>query len=674
MGSSRFAKHTQDPNCALLSRSHTVNSAEVDGIEARLVEVQARAVDVLASPAPWHKAISVAGMPRREASDLTLRIGAAMAQQGIPTVSVKIVLSFHPGGNSPALELPAAIAVMAAAGVIPQFDPGDFMAFGSLDVHGDIRHVDGPLSLALSVRANQKVIFPSVDIGESQLVRAVRKCSLFPIAHISEVADVISGRTAHYNPGNEVRVEPAQKPPTDFADIIGQEAAKRAAVIAAAGGHNLMMIGPPGCLAGETIIHDPVDGTSLTAQERHEKGGSFFVTAMRDETAVTAFAFPVVKYPASPMIKFSMSDGTSIRVTPQHRFWTGARWLLASELFEHLQKSSSYPLLSSSALAQSIHAADVLHLKAVAAEMQPAEPYFDFHVPIYNSYVACGLIHHNCGKTMIANAIAGILPTLTLEEKIQLTRIWSVAGKLRDGQAVTRRPFRVVHHTATRPAIIGGGSKQIVPGEITLAHQGVLFLDEIAEFKADTLDCLRQPMEDGCVRISRVHQKVTLPSRFSLVAAMNPCPCGYFSANPTPGSPKCQCSLAEVQRYQSRISGPMFDRIDIKVSVDPVPLWSKPTGKTSEELRALVIKARQRQQKRFTGTAISSNADCPGSHARNTFQCDDDAKTLLTTEAEKKQLSMRAADRCLKVARTIADLADSDSITCEHITEAVALI
>lgn len=275
------------------------------------------------------------------------------------------------------------------------------------------------------------------------------------------------------------------------------------------------------------------------------------------------------------------------------------------------------------------------------------------------------------GKTMLAKRLPSILPPLTLTEAMETTKIHSIAGKLGLHRALIRtRPFRAPHHTVSNMALVGGGSFP-QPGEISLAHNGVLFLDELPEFKRSVLEVLRQPMEERQVTISRARIALEFPASFMLVAAMNPCPCGYYNHPDRP----CRCRDGEVQKYLNRISGPLFDRIDIHIEVVPVDfsdLTSARTSESSETIRQRVIAARKTQEDRFLTTpGIHANAQMPPRLLRKTCILDDVGKTLMRNAMEKLGLSARAYDRILKVSRTIADLEHSDKIRAEHLAEGI---
>lgn len=274
------------------------------------------------------------------------------------------------------------------------------------------------------------------------------------------------------------------------------------------------------------------------------------------------------------------------------------------------------------------------------------------------------------GKSMLAKRLPSILPDMTFEETIETTKIHSIAGVLPAGGALIRtRPFRSPHHTISVAGLSGGGSIPR-PGEVSLAHNGVLFLDELPEFSRSAMEVLRQPLEDGTVHIARANGSVSYPCSIMLVAAMNPCPCGYFGHPTRP----CTCSPGAVNRYLSRVSGPLLDRLDIHVEVPPVEfdaLTSQHPEETSAEIKKRVNAARKIQQERFEGTGITCNANIPASRLAEDCPMDDAAKTLLKNAFERFGLSARAYDRVLKVSRTIADLDHSEIIRSPHVAEAV---
>ncbi|WP_315852336.1 YifB family Mg chelatase-like AAA ATPase [Paludisphaera rhizosphaerae] len=275
------------------------------------------------------------------------------------------------------------------------------------------------------------------------------------------------------------------------------------------------------------------------------------------------------------------------------------------------------------------------------------------------------------GKSLMASALPGILPRLSDEEKVQLTRIYSAYGALeKDGVAVTRRPMRTIHHTASRQSVVGGGSRIPRPGEITLSHLGVLFLDEIAEFSTSTLEALRQPMESGEIQISRVGATLSYPARFTLVAAMNPCPCGYY------GTDLCRCKNVDVRKYQRKLSGPILDRIDLQVELSRLSTDERfaETKEESPRLRALVERARERQRKRFAGLPIPHNAAMPGGRVLEYCNFGEDARASLRSIVDRNVLSTRSMDRLCKVARTVADLKDCEQVEPAHLEKAAEFV
>jgi magnesium chelatase family protein len=274
------------------------------------------------------------------------------------------------------------------------------------------------------------------------------------------------------------------------------------------------------------------------------------------------------------------------------------------------------------------------------------------------------------GKTMLARRFATILPRLSLDEAIVTTKIHSVAGVLPDGAGLlARRPFRAPHHTISTAGMAGGG-QPLRPGEVSLAHHGVLFLDELPEFRRETLEAMRQPMEDGHVTIARAARTLTFPARFTLAAALNPCPCGFFND----ARRECICSPLQISRYLAKISGPLLDRIDLQVEVAALTtdeIGSTEAGESSEAIRARVDAARQLQRERFRRAQIQCNADMSSRHIRRACELDPPSRRLLLAAIERLGLSARAHDRILKVARTIADLASCERIESGHVAEAV---
>ena len=275
------------------------------------------------------------------------------------------------------------------------------------------------------------------------------------------------------------------------------------------------------------------------------------------------------------------------------------------------------------------------------------------------------------GKTMLARSLPSVLPDMTFEEALEITKIHSVAGTLGEDGIVSERPFRSPHHTATTVSLCGGGNKSVHPGEISLAHGGVLFLDELPEYKRSALEALRQPLEDGVITISRAGGTVTYPASFMLCASMNPCPCGNYGSKKR----RCTCTPNDIRRYKARISGPLLDRIDIQVEVDGVEyddLVSESVEESSAEVKARADRARRIQRERFENSNVNTNAEMGEKESREYCRLDKECEEVLREAFESLHLSARARSRILKVARTIADLELSENITAEHLYEAIS--
>ncbi len=275
-----------------------------------------------------------------------------------------------------------------------------------------------------------------------------------------------------------------------------------------------------------------------------------------------------------------------------------------------------------------------------------------------------------CGKTMLARRLPSILPAMSLHEALEVTKIYSVAGLLVSRAGIVRaRPFRFPHHTISQVALVGGGAL-VKPGEISLAHHGVLFLDELPEFTRSSIEVMRQPLEEGTVTIARAAGTFTYPARFQLVASMNPCPCGYRGVR----SAECRCDEAMVAKYVGKLSGPLLDRIDLQIEIARVPfdeMVRYDGAERSAQIRDRVVAARERQRARFSGTTFASNAEIPGNAMRRYCALDEPAMRLLAHASAKRQFSARALDRIARVARTIADLGGIEDIQAEHVAEAI---
>lgn len=498
-------------------------SAAVYGIDAHLIEVE---VDVAGVKSEFDKFTTV-GLPDAAVRESRERIRAALKNSGYDIPSTVTTINLAPADirkEGSGFDLPMALGILGAYGGLNNKPPEDALFVGELSLDGGLRGVRGALPIAVTARANKirKLVLPEINAREAAMVDGV---AVYPVRSLTEVVQLL-------NTGNGIQpltvdtralLETSQQFSVDFKDVRGQQSAKRAIEVAAAGGHNLLMIGPPGS-----------------------------------------------------------------------------------------------------------------------------------------------------GKTMLAKRMPTILPPLTFEEALETTKIHSVAGVLDSASGlVGTRPFRAPHHTISDAGLIGGGMIPR-PGEVSLAHNGVLFLDELPEFPRNVLEVMRQPLEDGHVTIARAAMSLTFPARFMLVAAMNPCACGYFNDR----TRECHCTPMMIQRYISKISGPLLDRIDIHIDVPAVnyrELRGTVVPESSADIRARILRAREIQLDRFARGAerIYANAQMGSREIRKYCDLGTESEHLLERAMSKQGLSARAHDRILKVSRTIADLTGADSIEPGHIAEAI---